>query len=125
MSTFTILLVLITIVSILLVAVIMIQNPKGGGLDSSLGGGGGSVGGVQNTNKFLDQSTWTLGAILIILILFSGVSFNAGLGNESKIFDEDAAAPAPVENSILPNAEETPAQEAATTPAKTEETTQE
>src|SRR5690554_7781317 len=104
MSTFTILLVLITIVSILLVAVIMIQNPKGGGLDSSLGGGGGSIGGVQNTNKFLDKSTWTLGAILIILILLSGVSFNAGLGNESKIYDENATTPAPAENSLLPNA---------------------
>ena len=104
MSTFTILLVLITIVSILLVAVIMIQNPKGGGLDSSLGGGGGSIGGVQNTNKFLDKSTWTLGAILIILILLSGVSFNADLGNESKIYDENATTPAPAENSLLPNA---------------------
>jgi len=105
MSTFTILLVLITIVSVLLVAVIMIQNPKGGGLDSSLGGGGGSVGGVQSTNKFLDKSTWTLGAILIILILLSGVSFNAGLGNESKIFDENAPA-APIQNSILPDAQQ-------------------
>src|SRR5690606_19701187 len=104
MSTFTILLVLITIVSILLVAVIMIQNPKGGGLDSSLGGGGGSIGGVQNTNKFLDKSTGTLGAILIILILLSGVSFNADLGNESKIYDENATTPAPVENSPMPNA---------------------
>jgi len=120
MSTFTILLVLITIVSILLVAVIMIQNPKGGGLDSSLGGGGGSIGGVQNTNKFLDKSTWTLGAVLIILILLSGISLNAGMGNESKVFDENAAS-VPTENSLLPNAD----QQQQTTDMPTESETQE
>ena len=120
MSTFTILLVLITIVSILLVAVIMIQKPKGGGLDSSFGGGG-SVGGVQNTNKFLDKSTWTLGAILIVLILLSGISFNAGLGNESKVFDENAASSTPTESSLLPNAD----QQQQTTDTPTESETQE
>lgn len=119
MSTFTILLVLITIVSILLVAVIMIQKPKGGGLDSSLGGGGGSIGGVQNTNKFLDKSTWTLGAILIILILLSGVSFNAGLGSESKILDENAATPSAIDNSLLPNAGQS--QPATDAPTETQE----
>lgn len=83
MNTFTIFLVLITIVALLLVAVIMVQNPKGGGLDSSLGGGM-NVGGVQNTNKFLDNSTWTLAAILLGLILFSSLSFNGG-GERSKL----------------------------------------
>ena len=68
----------------------MIQNPKGGGLDSSLGGST-NIGGVQNTNKFLDKSTWTLAAILIVLILMSSLSFTSGYNNDSKILDPNAA----------------------------------
>lgn len=50
----------------------MVQNPKGGGLSSSLGGGGTqSLGGVQNTTNFLDKSTWTLATALFALILLS------------------------------------------------------
>ena len=67
MSIFSIFLVLITIVCFLLVVVIMVQNPKGGGLSSSLGGST-QIGGVQKTTDFLDKSTWTLGGILILLL---------------------------------------------------------
>lgn len=50
----------------------MVQNPKGGGLASSFGGGGTqSLGGVQNTTSFLDKSTWTLSIVLFTLILLS------------------------------------------------------
>ena len=74
MSTFSIFLVLITIVCFLLIIVVMVQNPKGGGLSSSLGGTQ-MLGGVQKTTDFLDKSTWTLAGILIALILLSSLSF--------------------------------------------------
>jgi preprotein translocase subunit SecG len=91
MSTFSIFLVLITIVCFLLVVVIMVQNPKGGGLSSSLGGST-QIGGVQKTTDFLDKSTWTLGTILIGLIILSSLSFGGTLGTaESKIIDKTEA----------------------------------
>ncbi len=94
MNTFSIFLVLITIVCFLLIVVIMVQNPKGGGLSSTLGGAQ-SLGGVQKTTDFLDKSTWTLAAFLIVLILASSISFTGTLGdNESKIIDKmDKSAP--------------------------------
>ena len=50
----------------------MVQNPKGGGLASSFGGGvTQALGGVQNTTNFLDKSTWTLSIVLLALILLS------------------------------------------------------
>jgi len=72
----------------------MIQNPKGGGLDSSLGGST-SIGGVQNTNKFLDKSTWTLATALVVLILVSSLSFNSGYSSDSKILDPNTPVTAP------------------------------
>ncbi|WP_395057949.1 preprotein translocase subunit SecG [Flavobacterium sp.] len=90
MSTFSIFLVLITIVCFLLIVVIMVQNPKGGGLSSSLGGST-QMGGVQKTTDFLDKSTWYLAGALIVLILMSSLSFNGGNSDTgSKIIDESA-----------------------------------
>ena len=111
---FSIFLVLITIVCFLLIVVIMVQNPKGGGLSSTISGSQ-MLGGVQKTTDFLDKSTWTLATILIALILLSGLSFTGTLSDaDSKIIDNtETAAPkttAPVENA--------PAQGAPVTPAK-------
>ena len=95
MSTFSIFLVLITIVCFLLIVVIMVQNPKGGGLSSSIGGSQ-MLGGVQKTTDFLDKSTWTLATILIALIFSGSMS-----DTDSKIIEKtETAAPqtAPVQN---------------------------
>jgi preprotein translocase subunit SecG len=72
----------------------MVQNPKGGGLSSSLGGSQ-MIGGVQKTTDFLDKSTWTLATILIVLIMLSSLSFSGSLSdNDSKIIDQpEAGAP--------------------------------
>ncbi|MFM9826008.1 preprotein translocase subunit SecG [Flavobacterium sp.] len=92
MSTFSIFLVLITIVCFLLIVVIMVQNPKGGGLSSAIGGTQ-MLGGVQKTTDFLDKSTWTLATILIALILLSSLSFVGSLGDtDSKIIDKTETA---------------------------------
>ena len=122
MSTFSIFLVLITIVCFLLIIVIMVQNPKGGGLSSSLGGSA-QMGGVQKTTDFLDKSTWTLATVLIVLILLSSLSFTGTLSDSnSKIIDEkDTAAP----KTATPAATKTTetAKPDATTPAKPAEET--
>ncbi len=106
MSTFSIFLVLITIVCFLLVVVIMVQNPKGGGLSSSIGGSQ-MLGGVQKTTDFLDKSTWTLATILIALILLSSLSFTGSLSDtDSKIIEKTEA---PATTPTTPAAPATPA----------------
>ena len=107
---FSIFLVLIVIVCFLLVVVIMVQNPKGGGLSSTLGGSQ-QLGGVQKTTDFLDKSTWTLGTLLIVLILFSSLSFYSA--EETKLI-ENEAAPKPATEVPAPQATET-------TPAATQQ----
>lgn len=88
-------LVLIVVVCLLLTLVIMVQNPKGGGLSSSFGAGASQLGGVQKTTDFLDRSTWILGFSLIFLILLSAVAFDTE--KDSILVDdkEPIAAPAP------------------------------
>ena len=91
----TLLIILLIIFCIALGLFILIQNPKGGGLSSTLGGSQ-QMGGVQKTTDFLDKSTWTLGVLLIILIMFSSISFN-GTNSEVKILDDSTPAPAKTE----------------------------
>jgi len=94
----------------------MVQNPKGGGLSSTLGGGG-QIGGVQKTSDFLDKSTWTLATLLIVLILLSSLSFTGTFGdNGSKIIDRNAA-PAPKTETAAPAPKTETAAPTATTPA--------
>lgn len=90
----------------------MVQNPKGGGLSSSFGGGGTqSLGGVQNTTNFLDKSTWTLSIILLALILLS--NFAAPRPNSEENTSE-------IENTLdSRDVQETPAEPVATFPSDT------
>ena len=68
----------------------MVQNPKGGGLSSSFGGGGQQMGGVQKTSDFLDRSTWVLAGLLLILILLSNISLNTGQSvRDSRLLQDD------------------------------------
>ena len=92
MSTFSIFIALIIIVCFLLVLVVMVQNPKGGGLSSSFGGWGSQqVGGVQKTSDFLDRSTWILASLLLILILISNVTLSSGqVVTDSKLLQDEA-----------------------------------
>ena len=117
MSTFSIFLVLITIVCFLLIVVIMVQNPKGGGLSSTFGSSQ-TMGGVQKTTDFLDKSTWYLGGTLIVLILLSSLSFtgtNSDTG--SKIIDESAPTAIPSAPATTQATDGKAAQTATETPA--------
>lgn len=72
MSTiFTLFMILIMILSILLIIIIMAQNPKGGGLSGTFGGTSSAQFGVQRTNDFMEKATWTLGILIVALILLS------------------------------------------------------
>ena len=91
-SIFTIILFSIIFLSFLLILVIMVQNPKGGGLSSSFGGGDSQqLGGVKQTSDFLDKSTWFLAGALLILILFSNITLNSGnQGSESELLNNES-----------------------------------
>lgn len=65
--------VLIVIVSVLLVLIVLVQNPKGGGLASGFTGAT-QFGGVSQTNKFLEKTTWTLALVLLGLSLIATIS---------------------------------------------------
>lgn len=71
MLTFAI--VLIIIVSIILILIVLSQNSKGGGLSSTFGSAN-QFGGVVQTNKFMEKSTWTLAVVLLVFSITASLS---------------------------------------------------
>lgn len=65
----TLLSIIIVLASILLIFVVFVQNPKGGGLSSDFGAAS-QLGGVQKTNDFIDKATWSLAGIIGICSIF-------------------------------------------------------
>jgi preprotein translocase subunit SecG len=71
----TLFVILIAIVSLLLILIIMVQNPKGGGLNSAFGGTAEAqkIMGAARSTDILEKITWGLGAALLILTLIAGI----------------------------------------------------
>lgn len=63
--------VLIIVTSAILGFIVLIQNPKGGGLSGSFGGVGTQLMGVKQTTDVLEKGTWIFAAIVGLLCLFS------------------------------------------------------
>jgi preprotein translocase subunit SecG len=63
--------ILVIIASVVLGLIVLIQNPKGGGLSASLGGFSNQLMGVKQTTDVLEKGTWLFAAILGILCLVS------------------------------------------------------
>ena len=64
--------ILIILTSVLLVLVVLVQNPKGGGISSGIIGSN-QVMGVKKTTDFIEKLTWGLVLTLIGLCLVAGM----------------------------------------------------
>jgi preprotein translocase subunit SecG len=71
-------LVLIVLSSAVLAFIILIQNPKGGGLSSNVGGIGNQFMGVKQTTDTLEKGTWLFAAIIALLAMFSTLFLKGG-----------------------------------------------
>ncbi len=65
---YTILAILLVIVSVLLTLVVLVQNSKGGGLAANFAAGNQTFG-VRQTADFLEKATWTLAIAILVCCL--------------------------------------------------------
>lgn len=63
--------ILILIASVVLTLIVLIQNPKGGGLSGSIGGFSTQFMGVKQTTDVLEKGTWIFAAVIGALCLLS------------------------------------------------------
>ena len=89
--------ILIVIAAILLTLLVLVQNSKGGGLAAGFASGN-QVMGAPKTADFLEKTTWTLVALIVVFSI-AAVGFSKGqeVVNEEQsaiVIDEAPAAPA-------------------------------
>ncbi len=61
--------VLILVASVLLGLIVLVQNPKGGGLAANFTGSTSQFMGVRQTADFLEKASWSLAIALLVLSL--------------------------------------------------------
>jgi preprotein translocase subunit SecG len=64
---------LIIIACFFLGVIILVQNPKGGGLAGNVGGFSNQLMGVKQTTDVLEKGTWVLAVVVGLLCLFSAI----------------------------------------------------
>ena len=86
MTTF--LSILIALDSAMLIFVILIQKPKGGGIDSTFGGGFGAnqMLGAARSVDFIEKLTWILAAILFVLSIITAI-YVGSIGADAGVSD--------------------------------------
>jgi preprotein translocase subunit SecG len=76
--------ILVLLASIILGLIILIQNPKGGGLSASFGGIGNQLMGVKQTTDVLEKGTWLFAGIVGVLCLTSALFIPKASVNEKR-----------------------------------------
>jgi preprotein translocase subunit SecG len=70
----TTIIVFIALICLLLMVVVLIQNPKGGGVDSTFGGNqANQMFGAAKSADFIEKATWYLALALFVLCIITTV----------------------------------------------------
>src|ERR1044072_2943873 len=71
-------LLLIIIISFVLGFIVLVQNPKGGGLAGNIAGFSNQFMGVKQTTDVLEKGTWIFATLIALLCLFSSFFIRPG-----------------------------------------------
>lgn len=100
---FTLLISLIIIFTALLIVLILVQNPKGGGISGEFSSSGATqMFGVQKTGDLVEQLTWGFSIAILVLVLATNFTLSDTTEASTSVNVEKAAtktvpvAPAPV-----------------------------
>src|SRR5271169_3232575 len=73
--------ILIILACAILGLIILVQNPKGGGLAGNVGGFSNQLMGVKQTTDALEKGTWVMAVVVGLLCLFSAVFIGKNVSN--------------------------------------------
>ena len=79
---FTLLLIITILVSCLLGIAVLVQNPKGGGIQASLGTVSNQILGASRATNFIEKVTWYLAGALVVLSIAMTSSVSSPEANE-------------------------------------------
>ena len=93
-------LILIIVACVVLSLIVLVQNPKGGGLAGNIAGFSNQFMGVKQTTDVLEKGTWIFAAVIGVLCLVSTFFIPGGQQVRDRI---DNVANGPVQTQPKPN----------------------
>lgn len=81
-------LILIVLSAVILGFIILVQNPKGGGLAGNVAGFNNQFMGVKQTNDVLEKGTWIFASAIALLCIFSTFFMNSSGGNDNDVLNK-------------------------------------
>jgi preprotein translocase subunit SecG len=108
--------ILIILASVILGLIVLVQNPKGGGLAGNIAGFSNQFMGVKQTTDVLEKGTWIFAAVIGVLCLVSTVFISK---SASGVEDKTKDLGAPVQSNTPqtpPNTLQLPANQNAANP---------
>lgn len=93
--------ILIVLASVILGLIVLVQNPKGGGLAGNIAGFSTQFMGVKQTNDVLEKGTWIFGGVVAALCLVSALFIGSGSATVSGT--DRSGAPLPATQQQQPN----------------------
>jgi preprotein translocase subunit SecG len=87
--------ILIIVACIVLSLIVLVQNPKGGGLAGNIAGISNQFMGVKQTNDILEKGTWIFAAIIGILCILSTIFISGGSTIEQDRIQSVSTGPIP------------------------------
>lgn len=71
--------IVILLACVLLILLVLMQNPKGGGLSTDFGSSH-QIGGVKQTNNLIENATWSLAGIIGVLSIVMTLMYHEPSG---------------------------------------------
>jgi preprotein translocase subunit SecG len=82
----TALTILIALNGLLLILIVLIQNPKGGGIDSTFGGqGANQMLGAARSTDFIEKLTWGLAISMFVLAIITAIIVTGSSGGSATL----------------------------------------
>lgn len=85
--------ILVIVASLILGLIVLVQNPKGGGLSGTFGGVSNQLMGVKQTTDVLEKGTWVFAGVVGVLCMLSPIFIPKNVGASSKNDDLINKAP--------------------------------
>ena len=105
----TLFIILVIIACIVLSFIVLIQNPKGGGLAGSFSGVSSQFMGVKQTNDVLERGTWIFSGVIGILCLLATFFLGGTTTASNDRLDKLGSGPAQKAAPLAPKTSTTPA----------------
>src|SRR5688572_19694307 len=101
-------LILIILACVVLALVVLVQNPKGGGLAGNVAGFSNQFMGVKQTTDVLEKGTWIFAAVIAILCITSTFFISGGSAVQDRL-QNVGTGPLPMRQGTTPNSTTLPA----------------